>query len=138
MSEIAALRGTVLSLFPGIDLLGRGFEAEGYCVVRGPDPIYGGDIRDFRALPGRFEGVIGGPPCQDFSRARRSAPTGQGVEMLEHFARVVTEAAPAWWLMENVPSVPDVVIPGYSHLRIDLDALDCGMAQSRLRHFQYG
>ena len=24
----------VLSLFPGVDLLGRGFEAEGFCVVR--------------------------------------------------------------------------------------------------------
>lgn len=38
----------VLSLFPGIDLLGRGFEAEGFYVVRGPDLIYGGDIRAFQ------------------------------------------------------------------------------------------
>ena len=32
----------VLSLFPGIDLLGRGFEAEGFCVVRGPDLLHAG------------------------------------------------------------------------------------------------
>jgi hypothetical protein len=31
--------GLVLSLFPGIDLFGRGFEAAGFCVVRGPDLI---------------------------------------------------------------------------------------------------
>lgn len=29
----------VLSLFPGIGLLDMAFEAEGYCVVRGPDKI---------------------------------------------------------------------------------------------------
>ncbi len=29
----------VLSLFPGLDLFGKGFEAEGFCVVRGPDPM---------------------------------------------------------------------------------------------------
>jgi DNA (cytosine-5)-methyltransferase 1 len=66
----------VLSLFPGIDLLGRGFEAEGYCVVRGPDKIFGGDIHAFHALPGRFDGVIAGTPCQDYSTARRAPPTG--------------------------------------------------------------
>ena len=37
-----------------------------------------------------------------------------------------------------VPSVPDLVIPGYSHLRLDLDARDFGSRQSRLRHFQFG
>lgn len=129
---------TVLSLFPGIDLFGRGFEEVGFCVVRGPDPIFGGDIRRFHAAPGVFDGVIGGPPCQDFSRARRSEPTGRGVEMLVEFERVVIEAGPTWWLMENVPGVPDVVIPGYNHVRIDLNSRDCGMLQSRHRHFQWG
>lgn len=129
---------TVLSLFPGIDLFGRGFESVGFCVVRGPDPIFGGDIRDFYPLPGVFDGIIGGPPCQDFSRARRSAPTGAGLELLAEFVRVVRVARPSWWLMENVPSVPDVVIEGYNHFRIDLNSRDCGMVQSRHRHFQWG
>lgn len=137
MTELSAAH-LVLSLFPGIDLLGRGFEAEGFSVVRGPDLIYGGDVRAFHVPPGRFDGVIGGPPCQDFSRARRSAPTGNGVAMLDEFRRLVTEARPAWWLMENVAAVPDVRIDGYSWQRIDLDARDCGLEQSRLRHFQYG
>lgn len=130
--------GLVLSLFPGIDLLGRGFESAGWCVVRGPDIINGGDVREFHALPGRFDGVIGGPPCQDFSRARRSSPTGAGLEMLAEYRRIVEEAAPLWWLMENVPSVPDMVIPGYSHLRMDLNAREFGAVQNRHRHFQFG
>lgn len=128
----------VLSLFPGIDLLGRGFEAEGYCVVRGPDLIWGGDIRAFHPAYGKFDGVIAGSPCQDFSRARRSAPTGYGVEMLNEFTRCVTEARPAWFLLENVPTVPNIAVDGYTVQRFDLNARECGMSQSRLRHFQFG
>lgn len=128
----------VLSLFPGIDMLGRAFEAEGYCIVRGPDLLWGGDIRSFHPTPGRFNGVIGGSPCQDFSRARRTEPTGYGLEMLNEFARVVTEASPSWWLLENVATVPNLLIPGYTTQRFDLNARECGMSQSRLRHFQFG
>ena len=35
----------VLSLFPGIGLLDMAFELEGFCVVRGPDVLWGGDIK---------------------------------------------------------------------------------------------
>lgn len=58
----------VLSVYPGVGLLDRGFEEEGYCVVRGPDILWGGDNRRFHPPPGRFDGVIGGPPCQAFSK----------------------------------------------------------------------
>ena len=128
----------VLSLFPGIDLLGRGFEQAGYCVVRGPDLIYGGDIRSFHCAPGRFDGIIGGPPCQDFSGLKRS-PGSYGYEMLDEYCRVVSEAAPDWFLMENIARVPDITIPGYIPTqRFDLNARECGLKQSRLRHFQFG
>ncbi|HZX32666.1 MAG TPA: DNA cytosine methyltransferase, partial [Rhodocyclaceae bacterium] len=89
-------------------------------------------------IPGRFDGIIGGPPCPDFSRARRCPPTGYGLEMLAEFSRVVREAAPVWWLMENVAGVPTLEIPGYSHQRIDINAAECGLKQNRLRHFQFG
>lgn len=128
----------VLSLFPGIDLLGRGFEQENFCVVRGPDHLFGGDIREFHTMPGRFDGVIGGSPCQDFSRLRRAPPTGYGLAMLREFTRCVCEAAPDWFLLENVPSVPDVQIEGYTVQRFDLRASECGLPQQRLRHFQFG
>jgi DNA (cytosine-5)-methyltransferase 1 len=132
-------RGLVLSLFPGIGLLDRGFELEGWCVVRGPDLIFGGDVCDFSPTAGHFAGVIGGPPCQDFSRARRGIPkTGKGVKMLREFLRVVDAARPEWFLLENVPCVPDVALAPYHVQRLDFDARECGLAQARLRHFQFG
>lgn len=128
----------VLSLFPGIGLLDRGFEDAGFCVVRGPDLIFGGDIGNFSVPAGRFDGVIGGPPCQDFSKARRTPKTGNGLEMLTEFKRIVEEARPNWWLAENVPGVPDIRINGYSWQRLDLNATCFGSKQRRLRHVQFG
>lgn len=132
------MSGTVLSLFPGIDLFGRAFELEGYSVVRGPDLIFGQDVRTFHARPDTFIGVIGGSPCQDFSRARRSTPTGEGDATIAEFARVVTEARPVWFCLENVPCVPDVQVEGYQVQRVHLSAAECGGHQSRRRVFQFG
>lgn len=128
----------VIEVFPGIGMLGKGFELNGACVVRGPDTLWGGDIRAFHPPANKFDGVLGGPPCQDFSKKRRIDPTGYGVEMLSEFQRVVLEARPQWWLMENVPGVPDMKIAGYSWQRLDLRASQFGLSQSRLRHFQFG
>lgn len=127
----------VLSLFPGIGMLDKGFEQAGFSVVRGPDLIFGGDIRSFSPIAGRFDGVIGGPPCQDFTKINRT-PGKYSRMMLYEFARVVLEASPVWWLMENVPEVPDVHIDGYGWQRIDLRANEFGLRQNRLRHFQFG
>lgn len=131
-------RDLVLSLFPGIDLLGRGFEAEGYCVVRGPDALWGGDIRGFHPTRGVFRGVIGGSPCQEFSRLFRGEPTGYSLEMFYEFCRCVDEAQPEWFLLENVPAVPDVAIAGYKVQRFNARASEYGGAQHRLRAFQFG
>lgn len=128
----------LLSLFPGIGLLDKGFEQEGFCVVRGPDLIFGGDIRHFQPPAHKFDGVIGGPPCQQFSGANRTGKADLGMEMVNEFVRVVTAAAPAWWLMENVGGIPDVKIDGYSWQRLDLRANEFGLAQSRRRYIQFG
>lgn len=133
-----ASRTLILSIFPGIDLLGRAFELEGFCVVRGPDPLWGGDVRRFHPPASHFSGVIGGPPCQDFSSLRRGAPTGEGDELMAEFARVVTEARPEWFLLENVPRAPSVFLNGYAMQRIDLRGGEVGLRQRRLRHFQFG
>lgn len=127
----------ILSLFPGIDLFSKPFEAAGFCVVRGPDILLGQDIRDFHVPEGVFSGVIGGPPCQEFSSLKRDEPTGYGLEMLSQYRRVVEEAKPNWWLLENVSRVPDFKVAGYSWQRFALNLAwfaDC----SRLRHFQFG
>jgi DNA (cytosine-5)-methyltransferase 1 len=128
----------ILSLFPGIDLLGMGFERKGFCVVRGPDPLFGGDIRNFTAPRGGFEGIIGGSPCQDYSKARRTPPTGLGDELLGHFHRCVKQAQPEWFLLENVPAAPWLLVEGYTIQRMHIRASEFGAAQHRLRVFQFG
>lgn len=128
----------VLSLFSGIDLLGKGFQHNGFCVVSAGDIILGQDIRNFRSMLGKFDGVIGGSPCQDFSRARRSEPTGYGLEMLSEFQRVVQESQPKFFLLENVPNVPQISVDGYQVQRFFLNANEVGSAQNRHRYFQFG
>lgn len=95
----------VLSLFPGIDLLGRAFEELGFCVVRGPDILFGGDVRSFTPPPGVFAGVIGGPPCQAHSRAREILNTSTALDLVPDFVRCVDQAGPEWVVMENVQGV---------------------------------
>lgn len=120
-----------------------GFEQEGYCVVRGPDKIWGGDIRNFSPPPHCFEGIIGGPKCQPFSTMPRTPIRGrdnydEGLDLLREFCRCVYQAQPLWFLMENVPTVPDIEIEGYTTQRIDVTGTEFGLKQRRLRHFQFG
>ncbi len=132
----------VLSIFPGIDLLGRAFEEEGFCVVRGPDVIFGGDIRGWHVPAGRFDGVIGGPPCQCFSRlvhmVRQNGRKPRFGNLIPEFERVCAEAAPAWWLMENVPDAPPASVPGYTAWACLLNNRQLGEAQNRLRRWTFG
>src|SRR5882672_2616647 len=102
----------VLSIFSGAGLLDRGFEQAGYCVVSAGDILWGRDVCDFQTASHIFQGVIGGSPCPDFSKALRTPPTGYGFKMINQFARVVSQASPAWFLLENVPGVPDIIVDG--------------------------
>lgn len=128
----------VLSLFPGIDLLGRGFELEGFCVVRGPDLVWGGDIKQFSPPGGKFSGVIGGPPCQNFSTANASRDPAAGMVLVREFIRCVAAAAPDWFVMENTPGVPRIEVAGFKMQRFTLNAGECGGRQRRNRVFQFG
>ncbi len=100
----------VLSLFPGVGLLDMAFEEEGFCIVRGPDVLWGGDIRRFHPPARVFDGVIGGPPCQCFSRlahmVRQNGYQPKFGNLIPEFERVVCESGPRWFLMENVPEAP--------------------------------
>lgn len=128
----------VLSLFSGIDLFGKGFRQNGFCVVSAGDIILGQDVREFSGMAGKFDGVIGGSPCQDFSNARRTPPTGYGLEMIGEFKRVVMECRPRFFLLENVPNVPKIEIEGYEVQRFFLNANEVGSKQNRNRYFQFG
>ena len=131
----------ILSLFPGIGLLDMAFEQQGFCVVRGPDLLWGGDIRTFHPPAGRFDGVIGGPPCQCFSTMAHVVKA-RGYRLAENlipeFERVLGEARPTWFLMENVSAAPAPNAPGYYTTRTILDARWVGSEQSRKRAFAFG
>jgi DNA (cytosine-5)-methyltransferase 1 len=130
----------VLSLFPGIGLLDMAFELEGFCVVRGPDLLWGGDIRCFHPPAGKFGGVIGGPPCQLFSILKRLNPRAgeRHGNMIPEFERVVSEAAPQWFVMENVEGAPIPFVSGY-HVNAQLVRdVWVGGETGRLRRFSFG
>lgn len=131
----------VLSLFPGIGLLDMAFEEAGFCVVRGPDLLWGGDIRTFHPPAWRFDGVIGGPPCQAFSRLRHLVEyNGYAVaeNLIPEYERVVGEAMPAWFVMENVPDAPLPSVTTYSvHAQLLRDVW-VGGETSRLRRISFG
>jgi DNA (cytosine-5)-methyltransferase 1 len=131
----------VLSLFPGIGLLDMAFEAEGFCVVRGPDLLWGGDVKRFHPPAGKFDGVIGGPPCQAFSRLRHLVEAnGYQVapNLIPEFERVVQESQPRWFLMENVPAAPEPNLPRWSPTSVLLNNRWCGGEQNRVRRFSFG
>lgn len=131
----------ILSLFPGIGLLDMAFEEEGFCIVRGPDLLWGGDIRRFHPPTGKFDGVIGGPPCQAFSRLRHLVEhNGYTVAetLIPEFERCVVEAAPSWFVMENVPAAPRPCVPGYAVTDTLITDAHVGGETSRQRRFSFG
>lgn len=138
----------VLSLFPGIGLLDMAFEGEGFCVVRGPDLLWGGDVHRFHPPAGKFEGVIGGPPCQAFSRlvhiirAKGQTPKPN---LIPEYERIVAEADPLWFVMENVEAAPAPRVAGYVVRSEKLNNRWCvdgddgiGPEQNRIRRFSFG
>jgi DNA (cytosine-5)-methyltransferase 1 len=131
----------VLSLFPGIGLLDQGFEEEGFCVVRGPDLLWGGNVKRFNPPAGKFAGVIGGTPCQAHSSlVSLIRHNGQKVAecLIPEFERVVHEAQPEWFLMENVIKAPLPSVTGYQVDPTLLDNRWLGEKQSRLHRFSFG
>jgi len=126
-----------LSLFPGIGLLDMAFEQEGFCVVRGPDLLWGGDIHNFHPPPDRFDGVIGGPPCQAFSPLRAYGQS-TATNLIPEFERCILEASPTWFLMENVRGAPLPIVDGYIVKSVLFNNRCLGEKQSRTRRFSFG
>lgn len=150
ISPGAPFPGFVLSLFRGAGLLDFAFEEAGFTVIAGPDPLWGGDIRRFHPPAGVFDGVIGGPPCQSHSalrnltKQRGHAPSFE--DLIPEYERVVAEAAPRWFLMEEVPPARLPAIPGYrvtsrvwnNRWAPDVPGGSVGAKQHRTRRFSFG
>ncbi|MGC8988197.1 DNA cytosine methyltransferase [Infirmifilum sp.] len=122
---------TVISLFTGAYGLDLGFELAGFRVAVALDiseesymnlranrpkiPFLLGDIKGFSTAdilkeaglrPGEVDIITGGPPCQPFSPAgkRQSLKDPRAAPLMD-FIRVVREARPKVFVMEEVPGI---------------------------------
>lgn len=109
-------------------------------------------LQDLKSkISGTF-GIIGGPPCQDFSiRGARNGFEGIRGTLTYHYYEKVMALMPAFFLMENVPglvmmdktkhdfnSILDLFKEEYFINQTRLNALHYGTPQNRERLFVFG
>jgi DNA (cytosine-5)-methyltransferase 1 len=97
-----------------------------------------------------IQGIIGGPPCQGFSRIGRRNLTDVRNHLFDHFFRIVAEIQPNFYLAENVLGILDkqynevrqnalARLPNYHQLDpVILKASDFGAPTNRERVFFIG
>jgi DNA (cytosine-5)-methyltransferase 1 len=135
-----------VSLFSGAGGLDLGFRAAGFSIVssverdadccatmraNGFDHVTCGDVEAWlvsdRAQGLRPQIIIGGPPCQPFSKSAywsRSSARGLAdarADCLATFLKAVKAFKPAYFLIENVPGF--VTAGGAAHVEAELDQL---------------
>lgn len=91
--------------------------------------------------------IIGGPPCQEFSNAGKREE-GARADLTYHFAEIVTQIEPKYFVMENVPRAKKsnayarakelYASHNYGLTEVVLDASRCGVPQKRSRFFCIG
>ncbi|MFA7454882.1 MAG: DNA cytosine methyltransferase [Desulfobulbaceae bacterium] len=86
----------------------------------GVDHFFFGDARKFTGAQilqaigmrrGELDCVVGGPPCQGFSRAGTRNVLDPRNSLVFDFARLIIEMQPKTMVMENVPEIVDMVTP---------------------------
>jgi len=156
-----------VDLFSGCGGLSLGFQNAGFEIVAAFDnwepaleiyqknfhhPVYDVDLRNEECLPiikdMQPEMIIGGPPCQDFSSAGKRDESLGRADLTLSFANIVAQAAPQWFVMENVARITRSNIlkqaiqifenAGYGLSSHVLDASYYGVPQSRKRFFLIG
>jgi DNA (cytosine-5)-methyltransferase 1 len=159
---------TVLSLYSGAGGLDLGFVEAGFEIVWANevdhhacetyranlgDHIIEGDLLAVPLPSDPVDVVIGGPPCQGWSRIGRMDPKDSRSEHVHLFMDVVAAKSPAAFVLENVAhlaesprwkKVRDQLLKrarrelGYYARIFVLDASHFGVAQSRRRMFLVG
>ena len=157
----------VVDLFCGVGGMSLGFRLAGFNLVTAYDnwdkviPIYKRNIDnnifslDLSNPQGAVEhispqspdGIIGGPPCQDFSSAGKRKE-GKNAYLLLSFAEIVCKIKPWFFVLENVARTRNSVSyaqarkkflkSGYKITEIILDASLCNVPQIRKRWFAIG
>jgi len=93
----------------GFEVLGVEIEPEIAGLYK--HPVMVADVRDLNGKDFQdYDLIVGSPPCRDFSEIGRvfghlwkNPPNPkQGLTMIHAFLRIVEEAKPTYWLMENV------------------------------------
>jgi len=110
----------------------------------------GTQLSEKTGLHTEYFGLIGGPPCQGFSRIGRRKRNDLRNTYFSHFFRLVAESRPCFYLAENVLGILDnkydrirhkafSQIEGYKNIKpLILKASDYGAATSRKRVFFIG
>ena len=62
-------------------------------------------VRAFGLKVGEVDGIIGGPPCQGFSHIGHRDTDDPRNQLFIHFFEIVNDAAPKFFLAENVPGI---------------------------------
>lgn len=96
----------------------------------------------------KYDMIIGGPPCQDFSSAgKRNENNGRG-DLTVSYAKIISTIKPEWFVMENVERIrmsqklaeatKIYKNAGYGLTCAVLDASLCGVPQKRKRFVMIG
>lgn len=111
-----------LDLFCGLGgwtlgFMKEGFEVLGVDIIDVGYPSFNILIKDVRELKGedfkQYDVIVGSPPCRDFSQLIdpcsqfwKDPPNRErGLELVHAFLRIIEEAKPKFWIMENVPNL---------------------------------
>ena len=113
--------------------------------------LRGDELLDWAGMKHKtLHGIIGGPPCQGFSRIGRRSQNDLRNHLFDHFLRLVAEIRPWFYLLENVLGVLDTQfaqvrknafarLDGYLNLDpLVLKASSFGAATNRERVFFLG
>lgn len=157
----------VVDLFAGCGGLSLGFEQQGMEVVAAYEcwpaavrcyrsnfqhPVHEMDLGQTEEAAASVatyapDGIIGGPPCQDFSHAGKRIEAKRA-NLTECFAQIVCAVRPHFFVMENVDRAQKSRAyqaaralfkqSGYGLTEIVLDASLCGVPQKRKRFICFG
>lgn len=103
-----------------------------------------GRLREYK---GKIDGIIGGPPCQDFSSAGKRSE-GSRADLTRNYAAIVCDISPSFFVMENVATANSakayiealemLSAAGYGVTKRVIDASRVGVPQSRKRLITVG